>query len=96
MYRTTQSLALRTASPRRLYSSSTLRSPQSSVRLERANTATTYEETVLEGNVRVLSVDTPSATTTVSLFVKAGSRFENRQTAGASHFLKKLAFRVRI
>jgi len=78
---------------RRTYTSSTLRSPLSTVRLERENTATTVEETVLDGNVRVISVDTPSATTTVSLFVKAGSRFENRQTSGASHFLSRLAYR---
>eukprot|EP01127_Copromyxa_protea_P001652 TRINITY_DN11608_c0_g1_i1.p1 TRINITY_DN11608_c0_g1~~TRINITY_DN11608_c0_g1_i1.p1 ORF type:complete len:439 (+),score=107.48 TRINITY_DN11608_c0_g1_i1:39-1355(+) len=86
--RTTQGL---TKLPSRAYSSS-LRSPISSGRTEQ-NTATTVQETVLDGNVRVISVDSPSSTTTVSLFVKAGSRFENRQTAGASHFLSKLAYR---
>lgn len=43
--------------------------------------------------MRVISVDTPSATSTVSVFVKAGSRYENRHTSGASHFLRKLAYR---
>jgi hypothetical protein len=87
MYRTTQSLI---KSRTRQYSSSAV------VRsgLGARSTETTVEQTVLEGNVKVISVDSPSATSTVSLFVKAGSRFENRLNSGASHFLTKLAYRV--
>jgi len=51
------------------------------------------EKSVLEGGVKVLSVDTPTPTTTLSLFVKAGSRYENRQTLNSAHFLKRLAFK---
>jgi len=58
---------------------------------------TTIEETAIHEaaghSVRVISVDCPSATSTVSVFTDAGSRFENRFTLGSSHFLQKLAFR---
>jgi len=52
------------------------------------------ERTVLEGGVTVLSVDAPVADSTLSLFVQAGSRYEDRQTAGAASFLKYLAYTV--
>ena len=52
------------------------------------------ERSSLDSGVEVLSVDLPSASTSLSLFVKSGSRYEDRTTAGASSFLKYLAFRV--
>lgn len=44
--------------------------------------------------MKVVSVDSPSHDTTFSLYVKAGSRYENRNTYGASTFLQNLAFKV--
>jgi predicted Zn-dependent peptidase len=51
------------------------------------------DKTVLEGGVKVISVDTPTPTRTLSLFLKAGSRYETRSTVNSTQFLKKLAFR---
>jgi len=51
------------------------------------------DRTVLEGGVQVLSVDSFSPITTLSMFVKAGSRYENRTTANSARFLKHLAFK---
>jgi len=51
------------------------------------------EKTVLEGGAQVLSVDTPSTTTTLSVFVKAGTRYETRQTIHSAAFLKYLAYK---
>jgi predicted Zn-dependent peptidase len=38
-------------------------------------------------------VDTPTPTTTLSLFIKAGTRYENRNTLSCAQFLKRLAFK---
>jgi len=51
------------------------------------------ERSTFESGVEALSVDLPVATTTLSLFVKAGTRYEDRQTAGAASFLKHLAYK---
>eukprot|EP01125_Pyxidicula_operculata_P015103 TRINITY_DN50_c0_g1_i1.p1 TRINITY_DN50_c0_g1~~TRINITY_DN50_c0_g1_i1.p1 ORF type:complete len:481 (+),score=129.33 TRINITY_DN50_c0_g1_i1:24-1466(+) len=51
------------------------------------------KETKLDGGVRVLSVDSSSPLSTISVFVKAGSRYETRLTTGATHFLKHLGFK---
>ncbi|XP_049850333.1 mitochondrial-processing peptidase subunit alpha-2-like [Schistocerca gregaria] len=40
-----------------------------------------------------VAINEPVPITTMSLFVKAGSRFEDDRSVGASHFLKRLAFR---
>lgn len=50
-------------------------------------------QTVLDGGVKVISVDTPTPVTSVSVYLEAGSRFENYQTLGSSHFLKYLPLR---
>lgn len=52
------------------------------------------EQSTLASGVRVLSVDAPTPTTSLSLIVAAGSRFEDRQTLGAASFLKHLAYKV--
>eukprot|EP01126_Amoeba_proteus_P035675 TRINITY_DN3601_c0_g1_i3.p1 TRINITY_DN3601_c0_g1~~TRINITY_DN3601_c0_g1_i3.p1 ORF type:complete len:444 (-),score=82.19 TRINITY_DN3601_c0_g1_i3:143-1474(-) len=54
---------------------------------------TTVKESSLSANVRIISVDGPIARNTLSIFVNAGTRYENHLTSGSSHFLKKLAFR---
>jgi len=54
---------------------------------------TKVERTVLAGGTQVLSVDTPTPTTTLSLYVNAGSRYENRQTIHAATFLKHLGYK---
>lgn len=41
-----------------------------------------------------MSVDRASPVSTLSLFVKAGSRFETRSSTGATHFLKYFAGQV--
>jgi predicted Zn-dependent peptidase len=38
-------------------------------------------------------VDTPTPTTTLSLYIKAGTRYENRHTLSCAQFLKRLAFK---
>jgi predicted Zn-dependent peptidase len=43
-------------------------------------------------NVTFVAVDEPRPVSTMSLFVKAGSRYEDETTAGSAHFLKRLAF----
>lgn len=52
------------------------------------------ERSVLESGVRVASVDVPAALCTLSLIVDAGTRYEDRQTAGAASFLAHLAYKV--
>jgi predicted Zn-dependent peptidase len=51
------------------------------------------EKTVLDGGVKVISVNTPHTTNTLSLFVKAGSRYETRLTQSSAYVLKRLAFK---
>jgi len=53
--------------------------------------ASNIEETTLPSGLRVLSVDRASPILSLSLFVKAGSRYETRSTSGATHFLKYFA-----
>jgi len=50
------------------------------------------QSTPLSGGAKVVSVDRVSPLTTLSLYLKAGSRYETNQTAGAAHFLKHFAF----
>lgn len=40
----------------------------------------------------IISIEDKSNVATLTLFVKAGSRYENPTTSGSSHFLKRLAF----
>lgn len=40
----------------------------------------------------LVTLDDPVPLTTVSLFVKAGSRYEDSKSLGSSHFLKRLAY----
>lgn len=44
------------------------------------------------GNIKGYVIDEPTPVTTLSLIIKAGSRYEEGPTIGVSHFLKRLAF----
>jgi len=46
---------------------------------------------VLPNGLKVLSVGRKQPISSLSLFVRAGSRYETRQTSGAAHFMKHLA-----
>lgn len=43
--------------------------------------------------ITFVTIDEPKPVTSMSLFVKAGSRYEDATSAGSAHFLKRLAFR---
>jgi len=60
-----------------------------------STTASTTSETTTQINgVKVVSLDVhTSPVSTLSLYIKAGSRYENYSTFGSTHFLKHLAFK---
>lgn len=49
----------------------------------------------LDNGMTLVAYATPQPVASMSLFVRAGSRYEYAQDAGSSHFLKRYAFRVR-
>lgn len=51
------------------------------------------ELTQTNNNVRVACQTTPSETTTVGIFIDAGSRYEEGRDNGAANFVQRLAFR---
>lgn len=52
------------------------------------------QATVTKANgVTFVSINEPKAVSSMSLFVKAGSRYEDESSAGSANFLKRLAFR---
>jgi processing peptidase subunit alpha len=65
----------------------------------RASTAplkSAVQVTTLPNNLRVATEQTPGHFASVGLYVDTGSRFETPATVGASHFLDRMAFQVRI
>ncbi len=53
-----------------------------------------YEKTVLDNGLRVLSSELPhTRSVSISLFVGAGSRYEDDSIAGVSHFLEHMLFK---
>ncbi|MBM2812055.1 MAG: insulinase family protein [Chloroflexi bacterium] len=53
-----------------------------------------YEKTVLDNGLRVLSSELPhTRSASVSLFVGAGSRYEDDDVAGISHFVEHMLFK---
>lgn len=53
-----------------------------------------YEKTVLDNGLRVLSSELPhTRSVSISLFVGAGSRYEDDSIAGISHFLEHMLFK---
>src|ERR1041384_5499280 len=53
-----------------------------------------YEKSVLDNGLRVLTTSLPyTKAVSVSLFVGAGSRYEDDDLAGVSHFLEHMLFK---
>ena len=53
-----------------------------------------FQKTVLPNGLRVITIPMPSfESSTVMVMVGAGSRYENRQNSGISHFLEHMAFK---
>lgn len=53
-----------------------------------------FQRSVLKNNLRVITVPMPSfESVTVMVMVRAGSRFENKENNGISHFLEHMAFK---
>jgi len=57
---------------------------------ESLNSSPASHLTKLSNEVRVFTENYPQGSTTVSVFVKAGSRFETIDTSGSSHFVQHL------
>lgn len=55
--------------------------------------AATHANVATVNGITFVAVDEPKPVTTLSLFVKAGSRYEEAKSAGAANFLKRLAFK---
>ena len=51
--------------------------------------------TTLPNKIRVATENTPGHFSSVGLYVDAGSRYETPHTSGVSHFLDRMAFKVR-
>jgi processing peptidase subunit alpha len=51
--------------------------------------------TTLPNKIRVATESTPGHFSSVGLYVDAGSRYEDSSTSGVSHFLDRMAFKVR-
>lgn len=49
----------------------------------------------LPNNIRVATESTPGHFSSVGLYVDAGSRYESPSTSGVSHFIDRMAFKVR-
>lgn len=50
--------------------------------------------TTLPNKIRVATENTPGHFSSVGLYIDAGSRYESQETAGVSHFLDRMAFKV--
>lgn len=50
--------------------------------------------TTLPNNIRVATESTPGHFSAVGLYIDAGTRYETPSTAGVSHFLDRMAFKV--
>ena len=51
--------------------------------------------TTLPNKIRVATENTPGHFSALGLYVDAGSRYETPSTSGVSHFLDRMAFKVR-
>ena len=82
MRRATASLARRVPSRHLHASTSTIDKPSVQI-------------TTLPNKLRVATESTPGHFSAVGLYIDAGSRYETPETLGVSHFLDRLAFKVR-
>jgi len=55
----------------------------------------TVKITTLPNNIRVATEATPGHFSSVGLYVDGGSRYEWSEVSGVSHFLDRMAFKVR-
>mmetsp|Transcript_501 Transcript_501/g.560 ORF Transcript_501/g.560 Transcript_501/m.560 type:complete len:504 (-) Transcript_501:164-1675(-) len=51
------------------------------------------EMTTLSNGVRIVSENTPGPTATVGVYIDVGSKYENPQNGGVTHFLERTAFK---
>lgn len=51
--------------------------------------------TTLPNKMRVATESTPGHFSSLGLYIDAGSRYESAETSGVSHFLDRMAFKVR-
>lgn len=58
-------------------------------------TEPTVKITTLPNKIRVATEATPGHFSSVGLYVDAGSRYEWPEVSGVSHFLDRMAFKVR-
>ena len=52
--------------------------------------------TTLSNKIRVATESTPGHFSAIGLYIDAGSRYEDAASSGASHFLDRMAFKVRL
>ena len=55
----------------------------------------TLRVTTLPNKIRVATENTPGHFTSVGLYIDAGARYETPSSSGVSHFLDRMAFKVR-
>jgi processing peptidase subunit alpha len=59
-------------------------------------TESTVKVTTLPNKIRVATEATPGHFSSVGLYIDGGSRYEWPEVAGVSHFLDRMAFKVRL
>jgi len=57
------------------------------------STSSDLSQSTLSSGVKVISLNVKSPVSTLSLFVKGGSRYESNETIGSTHFLKHFGFK---
>jgi processing peptidase subunit alpha len=56
---------------------------------------TSVQVTTLPNKLRVATENTPGHFSSLGLYIDAGARFETPSNAGVSHFVDRMAFKVR-
>jgi len=77
--------------PRRFIASTLRDVKEVTISFKETPLVTTIRESSLPNGIKVVTLDRPLPVSSLSLFVKAGSRYETRSTSGATHFLKYFA-----
>ena len=62
---------------------------------QHSSTGPSVRVSTLPNKIRVATEDVPGHFAGVGLYVDAGSRYENPDNLGVSHFLDRMAFKVR-
>lgn len=58
--------------------------------------STSVQITTLPNKLRVATENTPGHFSSLGLYIDAGARYETPANAGVSHFVDRMAFKVRI